>query len=125
MTVCNIVGCACQGTGETHHPLKAYEGGYRYFAASYGPRFGDPQGTYVALIVGRAEDAAERAAEWERNELPSYCEDEACKGDCAFCDPDVTTWGESTYSAKDLFTAAELKKHRRDLLAGKVVCLSR
>ena len=97
-----------------------------YYAASYGPRYGDPIATYVSLKPGLAEDAAERAAEWERQELPSYCEDETCDGTCSFCDPDVCVWGEcGTYRARDLFTLAELREHRRALLRGDVVCLSR
>lgn len=123
MITCNILGCACQGTGEGHRPLKAWRYGYTFYAASYGPRYGDPSGTYVALIVGRAEDATEKAAQFEREDLPSYC-DTNC-GDCSFCCPDVCTWGESAYQAKDLFTPAELREHRHALLKGEVIYLSR
>ena len=95
----------------------------RFYAASYYPRYSDPLGTFVALKPGLAEAAAERAADWENKETPSYC-DTQC-GDCSLCNVDVCAGMEFSYNASDLFTAAELKEHRRALRAGKVVCLSR
>jgi hypothetical protein len=97
--------------------------GFTYWTCGYGPRFGDFTGQYVSLVPGKAEEAAEKAAEWETEELPGYCE-EAC-GDCAFCCPDVVTGMETNLSARDLFSARELMRHRRDLLKGDVVFLDR
>lgn len=90
-------------------------------AASYGVRFGGPLATFVAvergegiLVGGRALKAAEKAADYE--ETLSYDDDGAIE---------CVTWGEHTYQAKDLFTAAELKEHRRALMDGEVICLYR
>jgi hypothetical protein len=102
-----------------------FDCGFTYYAASFGPRYGEGSGVYVSLVVGAAEEAAEKGMEWEKEELPGYCEDPDCKGDCSFCDPDLCLWGESSYRGKDLFTAQELRENRRALLAGEVVYLSR
>jgi hypothetical protein len=102
-----------------------------YNAIAYGPRYGDPIGVMVTLRRANEDSrisfdkallAAEKAAQFERDELPGYCED-SC-GDCSFCCPDVLTW-EGYHAAKYLFTPAELREHRRALVAGEVVVLYR
>lgn len=113
--------------------------GRRYWAASYGPRYGDSTATYVALAPLRddsplhpevlVQDACERAADWERAELPGYCDgvhtDNEPESDCAFCSPDIVESGAYAYSACDLFTLAELREHRHDLAMGRVVVVTR
>lgn len=107
----------------------------RYVAASYYPRYGDPLGTYVALAdhsTGSArtcnaallvEEAAAKAAQFEHDELPGYC-DTAC-GDCSLCCPDILAGMAFTFDAKELFSVAELREHRRALVNGEVVFLPR
>ena len=119
MKLCRIVGCKCGGL---HNPKKAYEGGYTYYAAWYGPRYSDGS-VCISLVPGQAERIAEESATFDALEFDGYCEDEDCKGDCSLCKPDIVSGNEFTHRAKDLFTAAELKEHRRNLLAGKVVIL--
>lgn len=138
LTTCLIVGCHCEGRKEgegtglsAHRPIKLHEGGFLYYSATYGPRYGDPIGQYISLVPGLAEDAAHRAAQFEANDMPGYCnagEDGAPCGDCCLCEPDLSVWGETTFSGReigDVLTADELRSARRDLLAGKVVWLSR
>jgi hypothetical protein len=110
-----------------------------YFAASIGHRYGDTCATFVALeprkfdIVGSSgigatlEELAERSAEHEREEIIAQCEPEYRHEDGEECDcgEDVVTYGAFTYDVRDLFTAAELKEHRRDLVAGKTIVLYR
>lgn len=98
----------------------------RFYAASYGPRYGDPICTFVALKLAVAEEAAEKGAEFERNELMMSCEGD-CDGRCAFCDPQivVNTAGWACVPARDLFTATELKEHRHALRQGQAVPLYR
>lgn len=135
MRLCNVVGCPCEGTnsdraigfgtsrGPNHYEVKAYENGFRYYAASYGPRYGDPIGTYVSLRPNRAAIAADSAAAIERREIIDACEDDACDGSCA---EGIICYGpDAVFRAKDLFSPAELREHRRALLRGEVVCLSR
>lgn len=97
--------------------------GFTYYSAGYGPRYGDWTGQAVCLDARKVEDAIEKAAEFERKELPGYCEEQC--GDCPFCCPDVITGMVFSYRAKELFSAKELMEHRRDLLKGEVVWLSR
>ena len=82
-------------------------------------------GTWVSLISGEAEEAAEKSADFEREEMPGYCDsgEEDCQ--CSLCDPDIVVWNESRYTARDLFTARELMECRRALLRGEAVYLSR
>jgi hypothetical protein len=95
-----------------------------FYAASYGPRYGDPICTFVALNAFAAATAADKGAQFEEKELPGYCE--ASCGDCSFCCPDICVWySGSPYKARELFTAAELKEHRRALRSGEVVALYR
>jgi hypothetical protein len=99
-----------------------------FYAASYGPRFGDGT-TVVSLVPGRAETAAEQSAEWHRqNDWQDTEEGEHPEGPCGeygcpWCD--ITWTCESTHSAKALFNAAELREHRHALRQGQVVCLDR
>lgn len=104
--------------------------GKRYFAASYGHRYGDPCATYVSLVQGKAGDAAERGLTFEADELPEYCDEEHDsefpESDCPFCNPDLVFYGEHTYSADDLFMSiGELKEHAHELARGLVIVLSR
>jgi hypothetical protein len=100
-----------------------------YRASSYGPRYCDPCGTYVRLLTedrvteGPTLAEAENAAQELAAELPIYCDREC--GDCEYCCPDIVVWGEMTYTAKDLFSPAELKEHRRALRRCEVVFLDR
>lgn len=113
---------------------------HTYFAASYGPRFGDPVATFVALdpssnhIVQsstgmKCEAAVEKAITFELEDMPGYCDlnhdapDEIGRSECSLCEPDITTSGAWTYTARDLFTAAELREHRRALLKGETIVL--
>lgn len=135
MKTCSIVGCTCEGTNDArktaqfrspnpHRPMKAYENGFTYYAASYSQRYGEPSGSYVSLVPGRAKAAAEASAEFERQDLTNYCDDENCAG-CSLCQPDIIAGPEFTYQVKDLFSPAKLREHRRALLRGEVVYLSR
>ncbi len=112
-----------------------------YYAASYGPRYGDSVATMVALeplhelrpslIRDRVNEVNERAARYEISELPGYCdiehgdEGEISIDDCSLCTPDISIFDAYSYRSCDLFTAAELREHRRDLVAGKVIVLRR
>ena len=120
MRVCPIAGCAWQFEPydteclEHRRPLvKAYEGGYLYYACSYGYSGCEPIGTYVSLRPFDAECAAEKAAKEEMEWLDE--EDGA----------EVLAYGETTHRAKDLFTAVKLRGHRKALLDGQTVFLSR
>lgn len=136
MKLCNVTGCTCEGTndaraipaargcGAHRETRKAYEYGFTYYAASYYQRYSEPNGTYVSLVPGKAEEAAEKGATWERTDLPSYCDDENCAG-CSLCQPDIIAEPEFTYQVKDLFSPAELREHRHALLRGEVVYLER
>lgn len=100
-----------------------------YYAASYGPRYSDPIGTLVALDRGRIAgievcdkviEAAERAAIHEEQELV-----EAFGGEEDDL-PEIVIQGIGCFGkAKGLFTAEELKEHRRALLRGEVIWLVR
>lgn len=125
MITCSRVGCRCEGTRDDHRQLKAYEGGFIYYAASYWHRFNEPSGVYVSLVPGKAESAAEKGAKDEEEECRSLCDNEECEGTCELCEVDVCTGGEFTYKVRDLFSPAELKEHRRELLRGEVVYLPR
>ena len=124
MQTCNTVGCPCKGTNDyrslgfsnsPHYPMKAYEGGYIYYAASYGYSYNDPIATFVSLVPGKAERAAEKAAEEEWESCQENDEE-----------LDIVVYGEcGTYPAGDLFTARELLEHRHALLRGETVCLDR
>ena len=126
MTVCNIMRCACKGTKPCHQPFKAYEGGYMYYAAWYGPRFGDGS-VCISLVPGEAARIAEESAAFDRDDKWAYCDDADHKNGpcdnygCPYCD--IQAGMESIVNVRDLFTARELKDRRRDLLAGKVVIL--
>ena len=106
-----------------------------FFAASYGPRYSDASGTFVAIergqnIVGasgigrKLEELAEHAAEYERFE---------CEAECALCEddnepcthaPEILAYSAFTYDAHDLFhNARELAEHRRALMNGEIVVL--
>lgn len=123
MKLCRIIGCKCGGL---HNPRKAYEGGYTYYAAWYGPRYSDGS-VCISLVPGKAEQVAKESAAFDIDELCHYVEDEDHKEvpcdeyGCPYCD--IISGMEFAHKAKDLFTAAELREHRRDLLAGKVVIL--
>jgi len=102
----------------------------RYYAASYGPRYGDPSGTFVSLREGVAEDAAIRGYEFELEELPGYCDvehdSEFPESDCNLCNPDLCFYGESTYDARDLFSSvSELARYAHELAKGGAVFLER
>lgn len=125
MITCSIVGCTCQGSQDGHRPMKAHECGFTYYAASYWHRFCEPNGVYVSLVPGKAEEAAVRGADFEAEECKGSCSDDLCEGDCSLCVPDICTGGEFTYRVKDLFSPQELMRHRRELLAGDVVWLDR
>lgn len=104
--------------------------GKRYYAASYGHRYGDPCQTFVSLRPNLAGDAAERAMQFEADDLPGYCDvehdDSFPESDCSLCNPDLCLYGESTYTADDLFmNLRELGEHRHDLALGKVIVLTR
>ena len=130
MLTCRIVGCDCAGENAwvasgTHWPQKAYKGGYIYYAASYGERYGDPMGTWVSLVPGKAEEMADKDADEWREEMPLSCDSGKKDCQCPLCEPDIVVWGESSYAAKDLFTGRELMECRRDLLRGEAVYLPR
>ena len=104
--------------------------GKRYFAASYGHRYGDPCATYVSLVQGKAGDAAERGLTFEAGDLPGYCDiehdSEFPESGCSLCNPDLVFFGEHTYSADDLFMSiGELREHAHELARGEVIVLSR
>lgn len=99
------------------------DGGYAYYTCGYGPRSGAYSSQAVSMVAGEAERACEAGAQWTREDLTAYCDDEACDGACCFCDPDIVVGMETTLSAKDLFSPRELRDHRRALLAGDVVWL--
>ena len=109
MYLCHITGCKCSGLN--HKQVKAYEGGYTYYAAWYGQRYGDGS-VCISLVPGQAERIAEESAAFDAEEMGDYCDT-----------PAIISGNEFTHSAKDLFTAAELREHRHDLLAGKVIIL--
>ena len=97
-----------------------------YYAAWYGPRFGD--GTVcVSFVPGKAEECAKESAAFDAIEYSDNCEegfrtDGPCSQyGCPYCDIVSTT--EFGYPARYLFSAQELREHRRDLLDGKVVIL--
>lgn len=109
---------------------------HTYFAASVGHRYGDTCQTFVAIerdtdIVGassigaRLEELAERAAEYEREEIRGTCEENERHEDGEHCDcgEDVVTYGAFPMDVRDLFTAKELAEHRRALLRGETVVL--
>jgi len=112
-----------------------------YYAASYGPRYGDPVATIVALeplhelrpslIQDKVNEANERSAQFEMAEYPGYCDTDHSEDgspsidDCSLCTPDISIVDAYSYRGCDLFTAAELREHRRDLVAGKVIVLYR
>ncbi len=100
-----------------------------YYAASYGPRYGDPAGTLVALDRGqiagvtvsrKVEAATEEAAIWEAIAL-----DEAFGEDDGEASSIVVYPGGCFSKADSLFSAAELREHRAALRRGEVVHLSR
>lgn len=99
---------------------------YDYYAASVWPRWGEVLVTFVALRPGPAEEAAEKAAEYERNETWTYAEEGHREGPCdqtacPYCD--ILAGIETRHPADHLFTAKELNEHRRDLIKGEVVAL--
>jgi hypothetical protein len=116
---CSIVGCRCEGKRDDHRTLKAYEGGFVYYAASYWQRYCEPSGVYVSLVPGKAETAAVAGMEEEERDQAECC------GNCGCDRPDLCTGGEFTYKARDLFSARELMENRHALLSGEVVYLSR
>lgn len=108
-----------------------------YVAGSYYPQYGDPIATAVALcrcervcrckVRQRVETALRAAAEEMVNDLREPCdasiEDEECA--CDNCWPPIIAGDACSYCVKDLLTGAELKEHRRALMNGEIVWLSR
>jgi hypothetical protein len=77
--------------------------------------------TVSSKVLAAARQCALSTIEDEK----SYCEDETCEG-CTLCQADITVWDGGCFgNADDLFTTAELVAHRRALMAGEVVHLSR
>ena len=76
------------------------------FVGSYGHRYSDPLGTFVSRDRDALEDALEDAVQWEQDELPGYCEIahdlDDLEDDCAFCSPDVVSYGIYQMTAHDL-----------------------
>ena len=74
---------------------------YLYFG-SYGPRYSDPLGTFCGLTREAVEGAVERALDYERGELPGYCDRDHSRAeygpdgreeDCSLCNPDIVSFG--------------------------------
>lgn len=113
---------------------------HTYFAASVGHRYGETCQTFVAIerdcdivgasgIAARLEELAERSAQYERDEIVANCNAEREfnerheNGEPCDCDWDVVTYGAYPVDVRDLFTAEELKEHRRALLKGETIVL--
>lgn len=109
---------------------------HTYFAASVGHRYGDTCQAFVAIerdsdIVGasgigaRLEELAERAAEYEREEIRAICEQGETDESTEECDcgSDIVVYGAYPMDVRDLFNAKELAEHRRALLKGETVVL--
>jgi len=97
-----------------------------FYAASFNQRYDEPSTVYISTTQGKAEDAAEKAMQFERRDLPGYCDNSRHNDcDCQLCYPDLVLNEEYTYSARDLFTAKELRENRHELRAGEVICLGK
>ena len=130
LKICSYVGCPCEGThdkrsagrpSDNHHPIKAYEGGYIFYVASYGPRYCNADTTFVSLRPGAALEAAEQAADYDRANWPAYCDNESCEGKC--CKPDMCVYDDGPTPTRSIFIAEELRMYRRILLKGGIVTL--
>jgi hypothetical protein len=82
--------------------MKFQEGGFRYYAASYWQRYCEPTVSFVSLVRGKAEEAAAKGAEFERCDLPSYCEDAECVVESLDA---IAEDGEDAELEADLYTA--------------------
>mgnify|MGYP001582758567 CR=1 FL=1 len=66
------------------------------FIGSYGYRWNDAMGTAIGLTRSAVEEAIDKSCEWEKTEMPGYCErehDDDPEEDCVFCNPDLVTYG--------------------------------
>ena len=95
-----------------------------YYAAWYGPRFSDGN-VCISLVPGEAERIAEESAAFDRNDNAEYCGNEPngpCRElGCPYCD--IVCSIETVHSVRELFSAQELQRSKRDLLDGKVIVL--
>ncbi len=99
---------------------------FDYYAASVWPRWCDTLVTFVALQPGVAQAAAELAAEFEINERWQHDEQDHEEGPCTalacpYCD--IIAGVETVVRRNYLFTAAELREHRRELIDGHAIAL--
>jgi hypothetical protein len=144
MKTCNIIGCTCQGTGDTeargytfcpsgHRPMKAWEGGFVWYVARYGDRWDAPLGTFVSLspflVAKAADEAAKQYSDDMRCVLESpevdnpHPEGSCGLHGCLICD--IQVWTGTHYQTREIFTPAQLRQHRRALLRGEVIHLPR
>lgn len=98
------------------------------FIGSYGYRYSDPLGAYVAKSAEAVDKAVEAALRYERKEMPSYCDRKHGRNDlkrnCALCNPDLVTYGTwPVYSAKELGGLRNAIRVMQDLKAGTVALL--
>ena len=109
--------------------MKAHEGGFTWYAASYGSRWSEPLGTFVSLVPCQVNQAADDAAEQHQQDMRELDEEgRHPEGSCHLhgCDIcDIQVWAGTHYRTEDLFSPAELRKHRRALLRGEMVHLTR
>lgn len=66
------------------------------YIGSYGHRYSDPSMRYIGFTRESVEEAVERGIEWEKKELPGYCDIEHGEDEeeaCSLCNPDIVTYG--------------------------------
>jgi hypothetical protein len=99
--------------------MKRLSRSFVYVAASWGYAHSDTAGTAVILVKGDIDQASAAV----RNTVEKKAEYEEMMG--SDCDGRTHCWttNPSVFSCRMLFSAAELKAHRQDLLAGEVVWL--